>query len=336
MKKTILIVIITSMIISSIIMAQSKPTLHWFGYVRSNYKYTINEDSADNNQFDVLVTLLGLKAQINKYSSVFIDFYFNYNSVNSLEGLVPSYTDMCGVLDASVSLEPIDGLSLTMGQFVTPYSSENLKSASKIDFINRGYTVRISPAYRDIGAYAKYRSNLFSLYAGVVNGSGMNTGDNNNDKNLVARAEVRPIDGLGISAATSVGKDNHSASDDIENQNYYTGGISYKISDVEFAAEYSLQDYMDNSNVAMYAYGLYDFKLDNKFIKHIIPAVRYDFHDPDGDDNKEDRITAGLGISFHENKWLSLLRINYEIVTSESDQLEPADNLIIELQMRFE
>jgi len=335
MKLRSKIIIITALILifSTGVFAQKRSTANWFGYVRTAYQYNLLDEGDNTGQFKLIVTTLGLVADINDYSSLYIFSFFDYPGVFNPE-IPSSARKYAGILDAQVWFKPVKGLRLVMGQFVMPFATENLQSASKVDFINWGYVISNSPAYRDIGAYADYKHELFRLYMGVSNGSGMNVVDNNNNKRIIARGELTPSDGLKIAGGTSIGKDDQIDSL-AESQSFYSANLSYKTSGLFVTAEGSYQEYRDDRTTAFYAYALYDIAIGGKLLHFITPAFRYDFLDIPGDDNRKDRYTMGLGFSFAEDKWLSLFRLNYELITSQTDT-DPADNITLEFQMRFD
>ncbi len=339
MKKSLLITIIIVSIAASSLIAQKNATINWFGYLRSGYRYTIEDEGDNSGQFDMLLSTLGFVADINEYSQVFVFAYFDAAALTGVESdtlgsLMVDSRNVAAILDAEIRFKPIDHLQLTVGQFVTPFGTENLQSASKTDFIGRGYVVRNSPAYRDIGAYLKYNHEKFTLYGGVVNGSGMNVVDANNHKNIVARAEARPIEGLFFSGAASMGKDNNPVEDDALPRNFYSANLSYKLKGLYVTAETSIQDYDGDMTSALYAYAQYDIPVDTKLLHYVTPGFRYDYLDPPADGDKIDRMTFGLTFGFDETKWLSHFRVNYEMVTGEGND-EP-DNLVAEFQMRFD
>ncbi len=313
--------------------AQKKATVNWFGYVRAAYQLNIPAEGDMTGQFKLLPTLIGLTANINEYSSIFLDGYFNQQMLFHLDTTGSEYRYVFGLLDAQVNLKPLKNLTLSFGQFVTPFSTENLLSASKTDFINRGYVAAYSVPYRDIGAYLNYRTEQVDLYAGVVNGSGMNKPDNNDYKNIILRADGNPIGGLRIAASASIGYDD--LPDTIaKKQNCFDASISYRYKGLYVIGEGSYKDYITTETKTLYGYVLYDIPIDAKMLHYITPAFRYDFLDFTGEKNRTDRFTFGIGLSFDRDKWLSLFRINYELTKCETG--DPADAVIVEMQMRFD
>ncbi|RKZ32845.1 hypothetical protein DRQ19_03570 [bacterium] len=345
-KSRMFILVFAILVLATNLFGQRKSDVNWFGYVRSLYQHDFMEDGENEGQFKLLLATMGLMADINEYSSLFLFAYFNSRNIFDYSSDLScqdgscyleedvEYRDVASLLDAYVIFKPVKKLNIVFGQFVTPFATENLQSASKTDFITRGYIVANSPAYRDIGAYANYKTSLFSLYAGATNGSGMNTLDNNKYKNVILRGELTPIEGLKAAGAASIGKDNAPVDSLAENQNFYSANLSYKVSDFYITAEGSYQDYLNEGTTALYAYARYDFPVGDKLLHYITPGVRFDFLDPPGDNNRQERYTFGVAFGFDEDKWLSLFRLNYEMIENEASN--PPDVLTLEFQMRFE
>jgi len=336
MRPKVLIVVMLLLLFATNLFAQKRSKLNWFGYVKSGFEYKIakEKDQDNKNQFKLILATLGCKADINEYSSLFFFTYFNYK--NHGEPYI------AGLLDAQIWFTPVKNLKLVIGQFVTPYATENLQSSSKIDFINRSYVAPNSPAYRDIGAYADYRTNFLRFYLGTVNGSGMNCPDNNNHKNIILRGEISPISGLKAALATSIGKDNQS-NDLVKDQDFYSANLSYRFRNIYITAEGSNQRYLDDISKAFYIYATYDFPIESKLLRYIIPAFRYDFFNNPYDAEDLDRYTFGLTFGFDKNKWLSHFRLNYEIINTRQNReliigevIKYPDVFTAEFQMRFE
>lgn len=314
-----------------LVWSQKNSKINWLGYVKNVCQMNIVEDE-DYLEFKQFLTCIGLRADINKYSSAFVFFYFNYPDLNT-NG---EYRNIAGLLDAHAEFTPIEDLTFVTGQFVVPFATENILSPSKMDFINRPYLTSLnSPSYRDIGAYLTYKKSFAAGYAGVVNGSGMNTLDKNKYKNFIFRCEIKPMKNLAFAGGGSLGKDNL-PTDSVHTQNFYSAGISYKLGDFYIITEGSYQDYMGKSTKAMYAYAQYDFPVNANLFHYLTPGIRYDFLDKPDKNDRIDRFTFGLSFNFHEKKFMSLIRLNYELVKSQQPGVEPPDVFMIEMQMRFD
>ena len=109
------------------------------------------------------------------------------------------------LLDALVEVDALAGLSVRAGQFLVPFSLESLTSISDLDTINRSQAVdKLSPGRdigtqgRDVGAAVFGQASILEYAVGVVNGSGINKPDANDQKDLAGRILARPIAGLTV------------------------------------------------------------------------------------------------------------------------------------------
>ncbi len=116
------------------------------------------------------------------------------------------------VLDAYVTFSPFTFLSVAAGQFKIPLSRESLNSSGTLEFIDRARVVESLSSRsgdvignqngRDVGiqlsgsALNKDGSCLLQYAVGVFDGSGINTVDNNNAKDICGRIVLHPLAGL--------------------------------------------------------------------------------------------------------------------------------------------
>ncbi len=335
MRPKPLIVVMLLLLFATCVFAQKRSELNWFGYVRSGFEYKIakEEDQDNQNQFKLILATLGCKADINEYSSLFFFTFFNYNCYGA--------PYIAGLLDAQIWFTPVKNLKFVIGQFVTPYATENLQSSSKIDFINRSYVAFNSPPYRDIGAYVSYTSEYSKIYAGAINGAGMNCPDNNKYKNLILREELFTNKGFKFAFAIAIGKDNE-PNEHAEDMKFYSPSLSYTWRNIYITAEGSYLDSYDDC-YAFYTYASYDIPIESKLLHYIIPAFRYDFFNETDDAEDLDRYTFGLTFGFDKNKWLSHFRLNYEIINTRQNReiiigevIKYPDVFTAEFQMRFD
>ena len=85
-------------------------------------------------------------------------------------------------------------LRLRAGQFKVPFSYEDLFSDNNIDFVERSVADNLAPS-RDLGAmlHGSLFGGVVSYAGGIFNGTGQNTADTNNSKDLAARLVVYPF-----------------------------------------------------------------------------------------------------------------------------------------------
>ena len=135
----------------------------------------------------------------------------------------PEFAYSPKALDAYVRYSPFTSLVVTAGEFKIPFSRENLNSAGKLVFVDRAQVVEALSARstdvignqygRDIGIQLSGSiignggSCLLEYAAGVFNGSGINTPDNNNAKDFCGRVVLHPLAGLDIGGSYYNGYD---------------------------------------------------------------------------------------------------------------------------------
>lgn len=91
-----------------------------------------------------------------------------------------------------------DYIDASIGQFKIPVSYEGYGSASKLLFPERSVVARAFGDRRDLGLRLAKSFKYFGYSAGIFNGSGQNTLDNDHAKDGALRVEAYPIEGLTI------------------------------------------------------------------------------------------------------------------------------------------
>lgn len=96
---------------------------------------------------------------------------------------------------------PDERHAFTFGQMKVPFSFEFLESVLWTDFPERSVVTRLAPAY-DQGVLFSGRcwDERVTYEAGVFNGSGQNTSDNNDHKDYTGRLTVKPLQDAGVEA----------------------------------------------------------------------------------------------------------------------------------------
>jgi phosphate-selective porin len=118
------------------------------------------------------------------------------------------------LLDAVVGIRLPGDTKLAIGQFKVPFGLENLTSSTNLDTINRAQVTEALVPGRDLGAQGRdigvQWSGTRALGAtpveftlGLFDGAGINTGDDNEHKDLAARLVVKPsiVPGLALGLA---------------------------------------------------------------------------------------------------------------------------------------
>ena len=117
------------------------------------------------------------------------------------------------LLDAMVSLSLSPYAKFTVGQFKVPFSIENLLSGSDLDTVGRSNTVNLlcpgrptGAVGRDIGMTFSGKLSYFEYTLGVFNGSGINQGEFNKQKDLAGRLVFSASSKLAIGLSHYIGK----------------------------------------------------------------------------------------------------------------------------------
>jgi len=339
-KKILFVFLITA----SLIIAQEKQDYSpkYFGYVRAWYQ---SDFAKNQGQFLIKEARVGVKGNVNEFTGykIFVDFVrlgklqtttTTLDGVTVLTSANAAFSDV--LLDAEAFINPLKNLSISVGQFKVPFSTDNLRPGSEINFVNRPLLTNVAPIIRDIGLMGTYNFEEFiplELKAGLFNGSGLNKPENDRTTDYSFRAVAKPISLLNLSAnyfgGQTLGAD-LSIFDfgaDVKYGNIFLSG--------EFAQRNTSNSTLDIISNSFFVYALYDIKFEDSFLTHIIPAVRYENYDLNTDitDDEIIRLTTGLTFEFAKLNFAHF-RINYELFDYKNGSANP-NKLIFELQTRF-
>ena len=343
MKKVLFGLLLVAMTIQLNAQSADKSGYSIFGYVRTWHQTNFEDNS---NEFALKMSRIGIKGNLSDKLSyrLFVDFSrlgklsSDSETIDGNEVVTDvSATFSNYLLDAYAAFKPVDGLTLQLGQFKIPFSTENLLSAAGIPFVNRSLLRSYgTPGLRDLGFMATYGNKLplpFKVQFGLFNGSGQNKSENDLTTNYSTRLVLDVVKGLQLSG------------------NYYGGVISgAETSFMDFGAEYNSSglwaafEYatrnielasVDNKSNSYFAYLLYDIDIDSELIPIIQPGFRIETADPDDsiDDNEISRYTFGLNFILTKKKQTHI-RVNYEKYDMADGSANP-DKLIIEFQIKF-
>jgi hypothetical protein len=212
----------------------------------------------------------------------------------------PGSTDQTIMQDFMITFMS-DYADVSLGQFKIPVSMEGLMSSSKLLFPERADVSRAFGDRRDLGVKVEKKlGDYFYYYAGLFNGTGLNTAEVDNDKNGGLRLEVYPVKGLTVGAlgfATIGGRDNQTT-DRIE------ADVRYDANDIFAAAEYIRGWDASDGGAALEGHGAYlsfGYTIDK-----LQPVARIGFLDTDvdADDNGFNKYELGVNyfIQGHEAK----------------------------------
>lgn len=117
------------------------------------------------------------------------------------------------LLDAQIEYAPFRAAGLRFGQFLVPFSLDNVTSVADIDMVDRPAVVEALAPSRDIGSsgrdvgLAVFGRWTIAEYAfGLFNGTGLNKADTDGHKDFSGRLVLRPFPALAIGGSLYRGK----------------------------------------------------------------------------------------------------------------------------------
>lgn len=216
------------------------------GYAQAGWSYQNSRDKEgfgkqhNMNSYNLKRTLLWAKAQItdrwsflfmHDFNSVVQEFYTDYRVLDDKTMMV-----RLGQFKHSFSME--NPLSPTQLELIDVYSQAVLYLAGEgpdpLNGVNYG---------RDQGlmVYGDLLKNRLHYELALMSGQGINRKDGNNQKDFIAKLEVRPIDGLRIVGSGYVGTGNAVATADWNPD--IAVGDNYKRNRYSVGAEYKTSSY---------------------------------------------------------------------------------------------
>ncbi len=265
------------------------------GYVQVRYT---NYWDTGTDGFRIRRARLGFKGEILK----------NVNFKLQVDG-----TRSTILLDAAVEISSIPYATLSFGQFKVPFSLENLTSSSALDLVNRTQTVEqlcpgqdIGSAGRDIGVAASGKFSILEYTLGVFNGSGINRTDMNDQKDIIGRLILRPLNSLVIGVSHYIGDQRPIFGAAHVNRDRTGVDVFFSKGPAFIKGEYIFAKNDQDESAGWYVRGAYSF-----IPEKLQALINYDSYDWDLDlaGNRMDVLTFGVNWYFSQK---TKLQINYE------------------------
>jgi len=240
------VLIIGALILPASIFAEEPPKKEFKpkvgGYIETWYR-TDNSDLSDqttaakkvDNEFRVRRARIDVKGEVTDEIGYRVNGNFDGPSPASGSASVKLW-------DGYVTYKVHPFANVTVGQFKFPFTLEGLEGTPDRIPVLRAESINDIAAklgtqggsFRDIGVMVSgsYKDALGLGYGvAVINGKGINTGDNNNDKDIVGRITISPISGLTLGGSYYAGKGQDE-----------TATLEVKESAYGVEAEYTLKD----------------------------------------------------------------------------------------------
>ena len=350
MKRNLLLFIgIIAIIFPMSLNAQEGPKIS--GFVQGLYQANFDEDfNLNDNTLRMRRVRMSVEGKLTKTLSYKIQGDFSRGPM---------------LVDAFVKYKPCSEFAIQVGQFKTPFTLESPINPVNLEIFDYGESVQKLVGYsdvcglksigRDIGVMAsgdlfKVEDKGFSLVnysIGVFNGSGVNTTDNNNRKDVVGRLNIHPmLENLTLSGSYYYGQ--YKNDKDHGTRNRWSAGAQYDDGDLVVRAEYLNgttgyhNDIVDEDNnpieqyqfsTGYYAVAGYNFRAGEQ---KIMPVLRYERFEP-GDKNAQvmgitDYYT--VGINYWPVKSLNF-KLDYSLIQTVVDEKVNSHRVVGILSYKF-
>ena len=256
------------------------------------------------------------------------------------------------MVDAFIKYKPCNEFAIQVGQFKTPFTLESPINPVNLEIFDYGESVQKLVGYSDVcglksigrdigimvsGNFFPVEGKDFSLVTysiGVFNGSGVNTTDNNNRKDIAGRLEVHPMmKDLTLSASYYNGgylKDELNQG----KRDRWSAGAQYNDGDLLIRAEYlngatgfRTVSYNDPEGITpeytdgvyysngYYAVAGYNFKFGKG--QKIMPVLRYEHFTKDASIEKGGTNWYTVGVNYWPVKSVNF-KLDYSLVQKET------------------
>ncbi len=310
------------------------------GYTQARYQYY--QQAGKNDEFDIRRARLDFQGDFSSKWSyrLLVDFV----GATGATGTAPTGGALVSptLMDAFIAYKPFDFLKITAGQFVIPFSVENLTQDRNLETVDRSQVVNALVARkgdvsnglvdsignqngREIciqlsGSLIKFQGRyLADYYIALLDGAGINTVDNNLSKDIDGRLVLHPFKILDIGASYYNGYDRFTSSPTKNQERIRWGGefaLNYNLLSVK--GEY-IKGQEGNSNPKVhegwYLQGSYFL-----WPKHLQGVFRYDTYNPDLALSKtvETSTYYVFGLNYFFNVWTKL-QVNYSRRTENAN-----------------
>jgi hypothetical protein len=369
MRNIILLILVSLFFLPRTVWAQgcieasSEEGVNIIGYIQPEFRYDfLGEDKLTGSNLDESKLYFN-RLRVGVVGNIPYDF--SYYAVAELSPTLGGPY----ILDAFVSYNRFGPWAkISAGQFRTPFGIELSTPCHKLYTVNRSEVVsNLAAPFRDFGLMVSggtdslsflgsKTTNFFGYQFAVLNGTGLNTPDNNRKKDILGRLTVHPVDFLTVGATYRFGK--HPAQDagspDDERSRWgFDAEIKYKGLVVQ-------GEYIKGSDIGSYTTGggcgepievkQGSVDRDGFFVQaaymtrwNFQPVVKFETFDPNIADNpllfegsdtdRHNIITYGFNYFF--NEW-TRVQVNYLYKAEETADVEmPNDALLIQVQVMF-
>ena len=322
------------------------------GFIQPQFNYSLNGTAADGSSLDVNNFTFN-RARIGVLGEIPYDIeYYFFIEASSFK----SQSKMPHLLDAYVTYTRFGKWAkISLGQFKSPFGLEQNTSCSGLYTVNRAeVTSQLAGPQRDLGVLISGGNDetLLKYSIGFMNGSGMNVEDDNNNKNIIGRLVVKPLEYLSVGGSFKYGKINPTdLAQPLNEILRYAGELQFKHNNMLLQVEYIQgQDKLfSTSRIPIYGGcgGIvgFDTKQPGTYTKSglmvmaayltpwkVEPVAKFDMWNSDHSVSNATVNYLTFGINYYVNDY-SRVQVNY-VNVQESNPVTN-DMIMVQLQAKF-
>ncbi|MCD4653089.1 OprO/OprP family phosphate-selective porin [bacterium] len=259
------------------------------------------------------------------------------------------------LLDSKLILKYIPNTAVTMGRFIPNYTLFMPKSGAKLNLINYPLTTLRTAMWRQTGIQSTTKTDFVDVTLGIYNGyqtklspeelpeepdpeaellKPNDWGDNNDAKDILLRADIKPMKGMKLGLFGWLGSAYNNDLDEDFDVTRYGVNFEWKTGDLYLAAEYLMgttESAASSSDVDCAGYFAH---VGYNFGENWEIHGRYDSYDAntDADDDEETWITGGINYKLLD--WNTMFYLNYTVKDEEGCDIDN-DEIVLMFQYTF-
>ncbi|HIE27444.1 TPA: hypothetical protein EYP66_09175, partial [Candidatus Poribacteria bacterium] len=225
-------------------------------------------------------------------------------------------------------------LKIRFGQFLLPFGLEGPQPITLNPMIERATaTKKLNPfrMFRDIGLQLSGEYKIIDYAVAVINGSGANSPDENNEKDVIGTIGFSPIEGLRIGTSYHFGRYKKNTKSNLNRRRYgldvefVRKGLRLRTEIIDRQDEQA--DGSEKIDAGWYILAGYKFRF------NLEPLIRYEQYYPDAHDIDVNSDVATIGLNYYilENNRIS---VNYEF-KDDIENPKVGNRLTAQLQVVF-
>ncbi|MFA8344396.1 MAG: porin [Rhodothermaceae bacterium] len=277
-------------------------------WVVSNYQYVDSDNLTPDNNFNLKHARFLLKGKVMKNVSyhAMVDLHDNTEKG-------PKF------MQAWVAYSLDKMLNIRVGQFKYPFGAEAYSSLMKWKFINPSFVTggivkklgSSGSMFRDLGiqVYGQHQLSKavgFEYKAMLMNGSGGNASDNNNDKDIVVYAGLKLPHKIHFGASVYSGKN---GVDGEYSETAFGVQAKFNTKKLSLQAEYITANYEVSPTKEVEPDGFYAYAT-YKILPKFEAGARFDSYKSDSGATEKERFTLSAGYYLNP---INRIMVNYEI-----------------------